>query len=85
MSVGTSRCSADWSDQPNDPPSDQPGDQPSDQTAILSGWLVGGSLTDWFWLVGRRVVLVATLRCFADWAMWIILIIQIPLTHNLKF
>ena len=30
-------------------------------------------------------MLVATLRCFADWAMWIILIIQIPLTHNVKF
>ena len=26
--------------------------------AILSGWLVDGSLTDWFWLVGQRVALV---------------------------
>ena len=33
--------------------------------AILSGWLVGGSLTDW--LVGRMVALVGTLRCSTDW------------------
>ena len=38
--------------------------------AILSGWLVGESLTDWLVgcsLVGRRVALVGTLRCSADW------------------